>query len=325
MQGSGTFTINDIFQQLGIKHPSDRECVLMALKSMEDSGIIEHAGNNTSTYRRIANDAKRIDLFAEDKGIVYPMWFPFGLTERLQIRQKNVIIVAGECNSGKTALLFNIMYMNQKRYKFKYITSEMTADEILTRIKLMRDTREHFLQFCDFYNKTHDYADDIDPDGMNIVDFIEIYDDFYRIGVEIKKIFDKLTTGCAIIALQKKHGETFGRGGEFTLEKARLALSLFTHGRMKDGIVGSCLITKCKNYVPKRNPEGLEFFYVLKNGFYFDNELAGVFERSAVGIQKKQRNELLAMIDDYCKHNQRLAEPPEDIDAYGRIRERNVQ
>ena len=322
LQGVGTFTISQIFSQLGIKHVFDRERVLMGLKDMQDRGIIEQAGKDTSTFRKIVQDATKIDLFTEDESKTLPMWFPFGLTERLQIKPKNVIIVAGESNAGKTAFLFNIMHMNGNLHKFKYITSEMTQDEILSRIEKMGSTKEKYSEFCEFYAKTHDYADAVDPERINIIDFLEMYDDFYRVGAEIKKIFDKLTTGCAFIALQKKRGEIFGRGGEFSIEKARLALSLFTHGRTKDGIVGSCLVTKCKNYIPGRNPEGNEYFYILKRGSYYDNEISGVFSQSAVGLNQKQRMELLLDIDKYCKENQRQAYPQEDIDAYGFVRER---
>lgn len=317
LQGNGTFTIADVFQQLGIRDQYDREQVLLGLKALRDGGFIEQAGKAASTFRKVSRDTCEIDLASDEQGAVIPMHLLFGLKRNVEIRQKNVIVIAGESNAGKTAFLFNTVFMNQYIHKFRYITSEMTADEINSRIKNMGCTPEKFTTFCKFYSKTHDYADAIDPQGINIVDFLEVYEDFYRVGAEIKKIFDRLTTGCAFIALQKKRGEMFGRGGEFTIEKARLAISLFTHGHLKNGVVGSAMITKCKNFIPGCNPDHQEIFYVLRDGYLYENRLHGVFEGNQRYFNEKDRKKLIENIQMYCRLHQNKDADYDDIDAYG--------
>ena len=65
----------------------------------------------------------------------------------------------------------------------------------------------------------------------------------------LKQIHDRLASGIAIIALQKKRGSELGRGGDFALEKPRLYLSMDT---------GKLTIQKCKNWVnPEFNPRSL--------------------------------------------------------------------
>ena len=316
LQTVGTFTIADVFQQLGIRTQYERESILLELKALRDQGLIENAGKSTSTFRKVTQDIQQIDLSKDDQGAVIPMNLLFALHRNIEIRQKNIIVIAGESNAGKTAFLFNIVYLNQKHHKFRYITSEMTADEINSRIKKLRYSPEDFSKFCTFYSKTHDYSDAIDPEGINIVDFLEVYEDFYRVGAEIKKVFDKLTTGCAFIALQKKRGEMFGRGGEFTIEKARLAISLFTHGHLKNGIVGSAMITKCKNFIGEMNPDHQEIFYALRKGAFYETSLHGVFDGSKRYFTDKARKQLIDKIQQYCRMQQNKDAGDETIDAY---------
>lgn len=318
LQGTGTFTVGDVFQQLGVRDQYGREQVLMGLKVLRDGGQIEQAGKSTSTFRKVTQDLCEIDLNQDEQGAVIPFNFLFGLERSVQLRQKNVIVIAGESNSGKTAFLFNHVYVNQKLHKFRYITSEMTSDEINDRIRRFSKTKEEFSQFCKFYSKTHDYADAIDPTGINIIDFLEVYEDFYKVGAEIKKIFDRLTTGVAFIALQKKRGEMFGRGGEFTIEKARLAISLFTHGHLEDGIVGSAMITKCKNFIAGKNPDHQEIFYALRDGYFYENSLRGVFDSKRRYFSEAERKRLIDSIQSYCRLHQGTKDNVADnVNAYG--------
>lgn len=321
LQGNGTFTIADVFQQLGIRDQYDREQVLLGLKALREAGFIEQSGKTASTFRKVSQDLREIDLTKDEQGAVIPFSFMFALQRNIQLRQKNVIVVAGESNSGKTAFLFNLVFLNQFQHKFRYITSEMTSDEINDRIKKFNITTDEFSSFCKFYSKTHDYADAIDPTGINIVDFLEVYEDFYKVGAEIKKIFDRLTTGVAFIALQKKRGEIFGRGGEFTIEKARLAISLFTHGHLENGIVGSALITKCKNFIPGKNPDHQEIFYSLKHGYWYETAMRGLFDGKKRFFSDSERKKLIENIQSYCRMHQNIKNQPEDLDAYGFERE----
>ena len=299
----GQFRIADIFAQLAVNRKQDKDSILNELKILIRDGEIEQIGINSNTFRKVDKSFVEIDLTEKEDNVI-PMNLLFDLSYRVRIREKNIIIVAGETNSGKTAFLFNTVYMNRDKHKFRYITSEMTAQEIRSRIKRYGCTVEEFSQFCKFYYKTDNFADIIDPDGINIIDYLEKYDNFYEIGSDIKKIFDKLRHGCAFIAIQKKKGEMFARGGEFTLEKARLGISLFCHGRVSDGIFCSALVTKCKNYVADKNPEGREYFYKLTNGVYYDCNIPELFSGVGCYFDTKSRNQLINRIHNYCKEQQ---------------------
>ena len=64
------------------------------------------------------------------------------------------------------------------------------------------------------YDRASGFADAIVPDEINIIDYLEVSDNFFAVGGEIRDIFDKLRGGVAVIALQKKLNADMGRGGE---------------------------------------------------------------------------------------------------------------
>ena len=299
---NGEFMIADIYRDLGIQRPEDKNACQQTIQDLLAHRIIERCGKRTGWFRKVENTIERIDL-NEPEAPKIEMWLPFNLHRDVIIQPKNVVVVAGETNSGKTGFLFNLVFMNLDNHKFRYLSSEMTPNEIKNRIDAFGRAREDWTSKVDFVERSSNFADAIDPDGINIIDFLEVHDNFYAIGAEIKKIFDALKGGVVFIAIQKRTGEMFGRGGEFTLEKARLGLSLFTHGRKPHGIVGSVKVTKAKNFIDGRNPDGKEQFYSLSNGYYYDNSpIAGIgFSRGFAFYSKKERDKITNEIECYCK------------------------
>lgn len=314
---SGEFSVADIYRDLNLKVASDKEKVRATLSELERIGVIEKFGSKAGAYRK---KDRKLDIINLDEVQSEPikMWLPFKLDEYCNVRPGNVVVVAGETNSGKTGFLFNLMAMN-RQYKWNYLSSEMTADEIKQRIKPFGSV-EDWKDTAQFVQRSRDYHDAIDPDGMNIVDFLEVYEDFSRVGTHIKQIFDRLRNGVVFIAVQKKKGEIFGRGGEFTLEKARLGISLFTHGRLPNGIFGSAKITKCKNYKPGMNPEGKECFYRMLQGYYYDTSPAGDIPLLDGRLRYWDEHKRKKMIGDIELHCQRLDDENNGfgtVDYYG--------
>jgi hypothetical protein len=90
---------------------------------------------------------------------------------------------------------------------------------------------------------------------------LEAPEEAYRIGPMIKRIHDRLDGSICVIGLQKKIGQDLGRGAEFSMEKARLYVSMD---------FGSAKIVSCKNFkenqVIEGNPRGYTTKYKLVNG-----------------------------------------------------------
>lgn len=295
------FTLDQLDKELGVKFPQQKQERQEVIKKLLNANAIEPVGKRRGVYRKKRVTSKKLDLTQSEKIQIFPMWLPFGLNRNVNVHPKNVIVIAGETNSGKTSFAMNIVRMNVSQQKCKYISSEMEENEFKGRIEAFGDTVEQWEPVEKILCAENPH-DEIDPNALNVVDFLEVYGDFWAVGEKIKKIWDALDTGVAIVCLQKKKGEEFARGGEFSNEKARLSFSLFTHGKLPNGIVGSCKVTKSKNNNKNMNPEGKEVFYLLENGVYYNCSFMDKINPARKGWQylnKKERDNLIDVITKY--------------------------
>ncbi len=227
------------------------------LGKMVKMGFVEHVGKKRGWYRPVESGLEEMDFInALDEPV--EVWLPFELSDLVEIYAGNVIIIAGAPNVGKTALVLNIINENKGRFEISYFNSEMGAGELKKRLNLFPYTS---LETWDFkaYSRAEKFADVIQPgpNNLNIIDFLEVHDEFYIVGKRIKEIHDKLDGGIAIICLQKNPGAEAGLGGFRSMEVARLVIALDS-GRVK--------ITKAKNYRTEKNPNGLIKNFKLVNG-----------------------------------------------------------
>jgi hypothetical protein len=252
--------VTNCYQDLGIVTVSDKATIRQNLIRLTDSGTLAKCGKKRGCYRLIEADSPSIDFINADISQVYKLKFPFELENYVHIYPKNIIIVAGASNAGKTAFLLNVVRMNMDKFKINYFSSEMGPEELKLRLLKFTDLRLKEWKFHPRERSTN-FADAIVPDAVNVIDYLEVTKDFYEVGGEIKDIFDRLHKGVALIAIQKKTGADYGRGGEFTLEKPRLYLSIDS---------GELKIIKGKNWAePGVNPNGMKWKFKLVNGAKF--------------------------------------------------------
>jgi hypothetical protein len=216
-------------------------------------------GKKNGCYRLLEKDAPLIDFVNVNLNAPYPLKWPFGIENWVDLYPGNVVVVAGEANAGKTALLLNVVRKNMHQHKIEYFSSEMGPEEFHLRLAKFGDIKLADWRFSP-RQRSSKFADVIVPDALNIIDYLEITKDFFEIGGDIKDIFDRLGKGVAIIALQKKKGSDIGRGGDFTLEKPRLYMSM-QPGELK--------IVKGKNWASEHNPNGMTWKFKLVQGCRF--------------------------------------------------------
>jgi len=253
----GYFDVTDYYREASIVRPEDKHAVVVAIGRMAREGVIEKHGGKRGVYRRIARECEEIDfLHAPDEPL--DLRYPLGIERYFNTYPKNIIVVAGSKDSGKTAFLLDFVRLNMSKFRIYFFSSEMGATE-------MRKRLEKFplgLDAWKFYPKerSRDFADVIQPDDINIVDFLEIQEDFYRVGGMLSEIYRKLRRGIALVALQKNRGNELGVGGDRSLEKPRLYLTL-ENGRAK--------IIAAKNCATDQNPAGMELQFKLVQGHKF--------------------------------------------------------
>ena len=110
--------------------------------------------------------------------------------------------------------------------------------------------------------RAENFAEVIEPDSINIIDFLEIYKDFYLMGEILRNIFARLNKGIAVIAIQKDKNKDYGRGGVMVMEKPRLVVSLksdFPYGQ-------KAVIEKAKMFKGEKNPYNQRRNYHIVNG-----------------------------------------------------------
>jgi hypothetical protein len=97
--------------------------------------------------------------------------------------------------------------------------------------------------------------------NLNVVDFLELVDNFYEVNKFLSYIHEKLDGAVAIVAIQKDSKMEVGRGGSFGLEKPKLYLTLGN---------GVARIVKAKDWSKvQHNPNGKVLGFKLVQGYKF--------------------------------------------------------
>ena len=259
-------SVSDCDKEFGITTKQDKGNRRLIFKRLLDRNFIERVGNKEGVYRRQDKRLEIIDIYTEQGNCIEVKW-PFEIERLYRALPKNIIMVAGCPDSGKTAFCLDFVRLNLAKHDICYFSSEMGAAELRDRLSKFPDTTLETWRTCNFYERSNNFADVIEPDKINIIDFLEICSDTWKVGEYLKAIHDKLKTGIAVVAIQKKIGQDLGRGAEFSLEKARLYLSM-DRGKAK--------IIKCKNWVNTQiSPVGLEIEYKLVAGCVFKTSPRG--------------------------------------------------
>ena len=245
---SGWFSYTDLDQELGIRTDAEKHNRRMIIKRLKDSGIVESHPRDNKLYRHINVAVRLIDFKAAGKRTPLAIRYPFGLEKFFRTYPGNIIALAGAADAGKTAFLLNLIRLNQYDFSIFYQSSEMGKEELASRLKNFEGIDLEDWNFV-AEERSSNFTDVIRPDCINIIDYIELSGDFFAIADYMRQIHDKLGSGIAIIALQKKRGAELGRGGDFGLEKPRLYLSMDK---------GKLTIQKAKNWTdPTSNPNDL--------------------------------------------------------------------
>ena len=261
MASPGEFSVKDVDYELGFKEPQTKILRTQILEKFVAEKLISREGKKRGVYRPYQVELEPMDYLSTPEDYL-PIWLPMGLHNLVKIMSGNIIIVAGESNAGKTAFMLNIIRSNMNKFNIHYFNSEMGGGELRSRLAKFEDIGINEWKF-NAYSRSSDFADVVftGENSINIIDFLEVHDDFYLVGEKITQIHKALKGGVAIIAIQKNKGSEFAVGGNRTMEKARLVVNV-EPGKFK--------ITKAKNFVkPNVNPNGMKCEWKLVQGHNF--------------------------------------------------------
>jgi hypothetical protein len=255
----GIFTSRDVYNFLQLPTGSDNGAIIAELGRLKKKGVIVKGGKGNGVYRKLENELIEMDFINAPK-VEFDIEWPFYVPCRLY--PGNVVICAGEPDSGKTSFFLNVVRLNMNKHDVNYFNCEMGAVEFGERLDLFEGMERTDWKF-NAYERSADFADVIVPNGLNIVDYLDDQD-AYVVKDKIKEIHNALDTGVALIALQKHTMKDVGYGGERTMDIPRLYLAFYKGSKADKGKVK---VIKAKNRPPgESNPTNKIIRYKLVNG-----------------------------------------------------------
>ena len=279
--GSGDFSENDVDRFFDLHDPDEKQLRFDTLEGLVKIGELQRVGSRRGWYRRVDRSLNVIDWKSAET-TEFELYMPFSLHTQARIFPKSIIAISGEKNTGKTAFCLNIVKMNQNKSTLPifYFSSEMLAPEFKVRLQGFNDVPISDWNFTPIH-RTENFADIVQPDAINIIDFLEIYDKFWMIGKYITDIFNRLNKGVAVICVQKSGSAEHGRGGTFLIEKPRLTINLTRNYDEQADLDGATLhVTNCKFPRPgAENPNGKRIDYHCYGGSYL-KPISGWYRQS---------------------------------------------
>lgn len=221
----GSFQTRQCYQDLSIVTKREKKTAYMVMLRMVEEGYLEREGKQTGTFRKVETETEEMQ-FIEHEIFEYPIKLPFGLNDICSLYAKNICVIAGSKSSGKSAFCLNLAFANQHKHEVVYLNSEAGDEEWTTRLRKMGVNSKADLKFKAYPCHTNFHDKMNGSNKIYIVDFLEVHDNFFEVAKPIRLIHEKIQDGICFIALQKKGSERLGRGADFSMEKARLYLTL---------------------------------------------------------------------------------------------------
>jgi hypothetical protein len=179
----GIFTSREAHNSLQLTTEHDKRAVVQELARLKRKGVIVKAGKGNGVYRKLENELIEMDFINAPK-VEFDIEWPFYIPCRLY--PGNVVICAGEPDSGKTSFFLNVVKLNMNKQEIHYFNCEMGAVEFGERLDLFENIERTEWKFK-AYERSADFADVIAPQGLNIVDYLDDQD-AYTVKDKIKDI-----------------------------------------------------------------------------------------------------------------------------------------
>jgi len=263
------FETQEIDRELGIISQKDKDARRQKLHRMENDGVIERHPKTNKMWRFV--DQELVELNYKTLPVTSPLniVLPLGLSHLVKVFAGNLIVLAGSPNSGKTAVALELIKLNnEKDMPVYYFYSEGGDIELRNRLDNCEGMDINEWNFRAF-SRSVDFADVIAPGCLNVVDYLEVTDNFYSVAEKLTAICNKNTTGLSVVCLQKNAFAKMGRGGSFSLEKARLYIAFDEAEGVNNA---QAEIIKAKSWAVKGyNPNHLKTTFHIQNGWIENN------------------------------------------------------
>ena len=275
----GTFGLRECYAALGATDVKEQGIVRKVLCVMCKNKELEKAGEKSGTYRKPNHDYEVIDL---DGTIPDPLRIelPLRIDQLCNVYNGMTLLAEGEKSSGKSAFGIETAWLNRNLFpsKVRYMQNGELNKQMLTIRLMLRPQGQYpikaFSDRIEFITRHRDWWDIVNPEGLNIIDYIEEHEKKYLIPEYIARIQERLTTGLALIILQRVPGRDYGTGGAEIRNKPSVIVALKRNGKQNSVVVEDIKSYNVENISKLfdgevSNPRGLWRDYKLVNGWKF--------------------------------------------------------
>ncbi len=262
----GQFKVSDWYKESVVVSKTDKHAAIVSLKKLCNEGIVERIGKRTGEYRIIEKDFS-VQQWWDDEGEPLKIKFPLGVHDFVKIYPGNIILLEGQKSQGKSAFAIEFCRLNRQLFegKIRYQNVEMSDSELRERfmsyphdVMPISDWKES----VEFIKRTSDWWDLIEPDSINVVDYLVEYEKSYLIAQFVFQIHQKLKNGIALIVVQRDPMKPYPSGGRAVRDIPRLIISLIHHVIKIEDV-------KSFRNTPLGNPTGISRLYKQINWWKF--------------------------------------------------------
>lgn len=235
-EARGSFNLQEMFSALSLHSKEEQNAARMALLRLSEEGtLVRRNPERWGWYRATKEEAPKTMEWENANALPLDLALPLLLNTVFETYPKNILIVASPPDMGKTVFLQHCIKLNMDRWDVIYQNCEMSPEELHRRLKAHTDVEKWKMRV---YERNADFYKLVEPNALNIIDYMEVSGDFWKVNSMLTAIHEKLDKGVAIVGLQKSFFADIGRGAEFGLEKPRLYVTLDR---------GVARLIKCKN------------------------------------------------------------------------------
>ena len=256
------FYLRNMDDELQIKTNGYKPARTQELRRLVEKKVLRRFKNRPGYYRKLPP----VDIIEWWEAPIDPLkiYLPFGLSDdngiHVKIFEGSIIVCAGRQESGKTAIAQEFIEenidINPFENKIQLLVNESGGPEVRYRLESNDNIRpEKWREHVTVINRSADFADVIDPNAINVIDYLTDYTEAWAIGHQMSEIYEVVRNqpGIVWINLQKDSERDTGRGGSVTLDIPRLYLSM-DYDRVK--------VIKAK-FAGKTNPKGMVHRFVV--------------------------------------------------------------
>jgi len=264
-----TFDLDTICRHLEIHDSEKRKYISIKLSYDVKTGKLEKLNK---TYKYVNKEINVIDWVNASEKDELPVSWPcsrgpndnskFGFDSHITIRPADLIVVAGLSNWGKSTFARNFLAENLDQWdgRIQMMVNEYSPGRfksVMNRMNWIPFLYDDGTPRFRLIQRREDWQYAIEPDWLNIIDWIGLTDNFYLIRHIMEDIQKHLKGGAALIILQKREGKTLGEGGGMTED---LASAYFL---IDNGILTVRKVKESKNGL---NPNGATYGFAITNG-----------------------------------------------------------